>query len=185
MSLLFILSIIICVKWFHLDLSPTHLLSSLAHSLISHTNEFNAEPKVWVPSCYSSQRDCQEPPKSPHFDRGRVEGYWSAAKQRLGTLCLSQVKLSTRVIDSLKMPHVWDPSSHRLFHLIWFPFCLPLINLHPSKQQIWTKQNRPEPHILLFRRPLGTDPNSGEVDPELEREAKERYQQELIINQRK
>jgi hypothetical protein len=42
---------------------------------------------------------------------------------------------------------------------------------------------RPEPHILLFRRPLGTNPVSGEVDPELEREAKERYHQELAINQ--
>mmetsp|Transcript_19133 Transcript_19133/g.26330 ORF Transcript_19133/g.26330 Transcript_19133/m.26330 type:complete len:104 (-) Transcript_19133:2116-2427(-) len=44
--------------------------------------------------------------------------------------------------------------------------------------------HRPEPHILLFRRPLGTDPLTGEVDPELEREAKERYQQEVIISQR-
>ena len=29
------------------------------------------------------------------------------------------------------------------------------------------------------------DPVSGEVDPELEREARERYQQELVVNQRK
>lgn len=33
----------------------------------------------------------------------------------------------------------------------------------------------PEPHILLFRRPLGTDPQSGRVDPELERKAREEY----------
>ena len=45
--------------------------------------------------------------------------------------------------------------------------------------------HRPEPHILLFRRPLGTDPFTGEVDPQLEREAKEKYQQQLIINSRK
>ncbi len=45
--------------------------------------------------------------------------------------------------------------------------------------------HRPEPHILLFRRPLGTDPLTGEVDPGLEREAKESYQQQLIINSRK
>ena len=44
--------------------------------------------------------------------------------------------------------------------------------------------HKPEPHILLFRRPLGTDPLSGEVDPELERDAKERYQQELFSAQR-
>lgn len=33
----------------------------------------------------------------------------------------------------------------------------------------------PEPHILLFRRPLGTDPQSGRVDPELQRQAREEY----------
>ena len=33
----------------------------------------------------------------------------------------------------------------------------------------------PEPHILLFRRPLGTDPQSGRVDPDLERKAREEY----------
>jgi cyclin-dependent kinase regulatory subunit CKS1 len=35
--------------------------------------------------------------------------------------------------------------------------------------------HRPEPHILLFRRPIGTDPNTGEVDPTLKRKAKELY----------
>lgn len=35
--------------------------------------------------------------------------------------------------------------------------------------------HRPEPHILLFRRPLGTDPQSGRVDPELERAARDEY----------
>ena len=44
---------------------------------------------------------------------------------------------------------------------------------------------RPEPHILLFRRPLGTNPTTGEVDPELERKAKEEYQQELAMNRKK
>ena len=34
--------------------------------------------------------------------------------------------------------------------------------------------HKPEPHILLFRRPLGTDPITGDVDPNLEREAKEK-----------
>jgi cyclin-dependent kinase regulatory subunit CKS1 len=45
--------------------------------------------------------------------------------------------------------------------------------------------HRPEQHILLFRRPLGTDPVSGLVDPELEKEAKEKYYQELASNQRR
>jgi cyclin-dependent kinase regulatory subunit CKS1 len=39
----------------------------------------------------------------------------------------------------------------------------------------------PEPHILLFRRPLGTDPQSGRVDPELERKAREEYRGQFGI----
>jgi cyclin-dependent kinase regulatory subunit CKS1 len=42
--------------------------------------------------------------------------------------------------------------------------------------------HRPEPHILLFRRPLGTDPVTGEIDPELQREAKQQYEMELAMN---
>eukprot|EP00587_Corethron_hystrix_P011210 CAMPEP_0113299024 /NCGR_PEP_ID=MMETSP0010_2-20120614/1223_1 /TAXON_ID=216773 ORGANISM="Corethron hystrix, Strain 308" /NCGR_SAMPLE_ID=MMETSP0010_2 /ASSEMBLY_ACC=CAM_ASM_000155 /LENGTH=103 /DNA_ID=CAMNT_0000152173 /DNA_START=144 /DNA_END=455 /DNA_ORIENTATION=+ /assembly_acc=CAM_ASM_000155 len=41
--------------------------------------------------------------------------------------------------------------------------------------------HRPEQHILLFRRPLGTDPQSGKVDPELERQAKEEYRSQYGI----
>ena len=44
--------------------------------------------------------------------------------------------------------------------------------------------SRPEPHILLFRRPLGTDPVTGKVDSDLEREAKDAYQQSLAASQR-
>ena len=36
--------------------------------------------------------------------------------------------------------------------------------------------HRPEPHILLFRRRLGTDPQTGKVDPELQRIAMEEMQ---------
>lgn len=39
--------------------------------------------------------------------------------------------------------------------------------------------HRPEPHILLFRRHLGTDPTTGKVDPSLAREAQERYDKEF------
>ena len=51
--------------------------------------------------------------------------------------------------------------------------------------KIYILNYRPEPHILLFRRPLGTDPLTGDVNPELERASKEQYQQELAENQRK
>ncbi|GMI31461.1 hypothetical protein TeGR_g10914, partial [Tetraparma gracilis] len=37
----------------------------------------------------------------------------------------------------------------------------------------------PEPHILLFRRKLGTDPQTGKVDAELQRQAQEEYQSNL------
>jgi cyclin-dependent kinase regulatory subunit CKS1 len=37
----------------------------------------------------------------------------------------------------------------------------------------------PEPHILLFRRPLGTDPQSGHVDPELLAAAREEYKNQF------
>ena len=42
----------------------------------------------------------------------------------------------------------------------------------------------PEPHILLFRRPLGTDPQTGLVDPELERAAREEYQGQVEISRK-
>lgn len=38
---------------------------------------------------------------------------------------------------------------------------------------------RPEPHILLFRRPLGTDPQSGRVDPELLLQARDEYKNQF------
>jgi hypothetical protein len=34
-------------------------------------------------------------------------------------------------------------------------------------------------------RPLGTDPTTGRVDPELEREAKERYAESMLSNTRR
>ena len=41
--------------------------------------------------------------------------------------------------------------------------------------------HKPEPHILLFRRALGTDPQTGKVDPALERQAKEEYQNQVGV----
>jgi len=50
-----------------------------------------------------------------------------------------------------------------------------------STQRGWTHYaiHKPEPHILLFRRPVGTDPTTGEVDPELAREEREQYESEF------
>eukprot|EP00753_Platysulcus_tardus_P008577 PLAT16113.1.p2 GENE.PLAT16113.1~~PLAT16113.1.p2 ORF type:complete len:122 (-),score=60.21 PLAT16113.1:260-625(-) len=38
--------------------------------------------------------------------------------------------------------------------------------------------HKPEPHILLFRRPLGTDPRTGKVDPDLARAARRKLAEE-------
>ena len=38
--------------------------------------------------------------------------------------------------------------------------------------------HRPEPHILLFKRPLGTDPTTGKVNAAAAREARARYMRE-------
>lgn len=38
---------------------------------------------------------------------------------------------------------------------------------------------RPEPHVLLFRRPLGTDPTTGAVDEQLRRAEVDKYKREL------
>ena len=41
--------------------------------------------------------------------------------------------------------------------------------------------HRPEPHILLFRRPLGTDPVTGKVVESLAREAAAKYREDMGI----
>lgn len=41
----------------------------------------------------------------------------------------------------------------------------------------------PEPHILLFRRHLGTDPQSGRVDPTLLSQAREEYKDQFGLRQ--
>ena len=43
----------------------------------------------------------------------------------------------------------------------------------------------PEPHILLFRRPLGTDPQSGRVMDELRERAKDEYRDQFARRGRK
>ncbi|CAM9373225.1 unnamed protein product [Ectocarpus fasciculatus] len=43
---------------------------------------------------------------------------------------------------------------------------------------------RPDPNVLLFRRALGTNPATGEVDPEMERAAIAEYAASLAANRR-
>lgn len=59
------------------------------------------------------------------------------------------------------------------------------IGVQQSRGWVHYTWHKPEHHILLFRRPLGTDAVTGEVNPELEREAKDLYQQHICANMRK
>ena len=42
--------------------------------------------------------------------------------------------------------------------------------------------HRPEPHILLFRRALGTDPTTGKVNPALREQAVQEYRREFGLD---
>jgi len=50
------------------------------------------------------------------------------------------------------------------------------LGVQQSRGWVHYATHRPEPHILLFRRPLGTDPTTGEVNPELAAQAKRDFQ---------
>ena len=63
---------------------------------------------------------------------------------------------------------------------VWMiPSCLCLRFTNPLCAECMC---RPEQHILLFRRPIGTDPRTGLVDPDKARATKEQYhkQYEMI-----
>jgi cyclin-dependent kinase regulatory subunit CKS1 len=49
------------------------------------------------------------------------------------------------------------------------------LGVQQSRGWVHYATHRPEPHILLFRRPLGTDPQTGEVRPELAQQAKDEF----------
>lgn len=55
------------------------------------------------------------------------------------------------------------------------------IGVQQSRGWVHYAIHRPEPHILLFRRPLGTDPQSGQVDPQLKAAALEEYKHQFGI----
>uniref|UniRef100_A0A7S1CQT6 Cyclin-dependent kinases regulatory subunit n=1 Tax=Bicosoecida sp. CB-2014 TaxID=1486930 RepID=A0A7S1CQT6_9STRA len=49
------------------------------------------------------------------------------------------------------------------------------IGVQQSRGWVHYACHRPEPHVLLFRRPLGTDPTTGKIDKVLAREARDQY----------
>jgi cyclin-dependent kinase regulatory subunit CKS1 len=58
------------------------------------------------------------------------------------------------------------------------------VGVQQSRGWVHYAVHRPEPHILLFRRPLGTDPQSGHVDPELERQARDEYKNQFGLKRK-
>jgi hypothetical protein len=84
------------------------------------------------------------------------------AKPGMATLRGSSVRETTVFLVTFRLVFERSPSLN---------FFLLHLHLYSS----------PEPHILLFRRPLGTDPQSGRVDPELERKAREDYRSQYGV----
>ena len=55
------------------------------------------------------------------------------------------------------------------------------VGVQQSRGWVHYAIHRPEPHILLFRRPLGTDPVTGKVVETLARDAKAKYAADMGV----
>jgi len=91
-----------------------------------------------------------------------MESCWSSTISWMASLCDSSVR-NRLVIRNISSSYGLRTSKPSSYFVIFFHYTLLSCLL------------RPEPHILLFRRPLGTDPQTGRVDPELLKVAKEEY----------
>jgi hypothetical protein len=126
-------------------------------ALTSPLNNLNCKAR------HSSQRACQDVAQRSDFVRIRMASNWRTTKSRMAPLCNSSVchlslscsqnpdRIQTEILCGREHPHPF------LFIYVFSP----------------------EPHILLFRRPLGTDPQTGEVDPKLLRAAREEYKNQF------
>jgi hypothetical protein len=83
--------------------------------------------------------------------------------------------VSSKVEDGNIMPSIGKSGGSSCCPNVTLPLPISIQNCHLIQSFHITLGYSPEPHILLFRRPLGTDPQSGRVDPELERKAREEY----------
>lgn len=55
------------------------------------------------------------------------------------------------------------------------------LGVQMSKGWVHYAIHQPEPHILLFRRPHGTDPNTGQIDQEEAKKTVEKYHLGLLV----
>lgn len=93
--------------------------------------------------------------------------YWCPAKPRLAALCHSSVRQTNAIL--VNRTAVCLECSSIIVCLSSYT-CMLLCDL---------SYYSPEPHILLFRRPLGTDPQSGRVDPDLAAHARDEYKNQF------
>ena len=54
------------------------------------------------------------------------------------------------------------------------------LGVNQSRGWVHYAIHAPEPHILLFRRPHGTDPQTGQIIPEVAQAQKQKYAQGLL-----
>jgi hypothetical protein len=106
-----------------------------------------------------------------------VERYWGSTKPRVASLRHPYVSALYILVDVYSCIFAsYNVQDDRGFFLSFFFFL--------NSATLTLLAIRPEPHILLFRRPLGTDPQTGRVDPELLRQAKEEYANQFGLLQK-
>lgn len=104
---------------------------------------------VFTQSRNSSQRAGQDSSQEPSAHGERMAQHWSPTKPGLATLRRSSVRR--------------------------FSVC----SMSVTCKLIFALSSSPEPHILLFRRALGTNPQSGRVDPDLVATAKAEFADQM------
>jgi len=117
---------------------------------------FTASHDFCLQSCDPSQRTLQDSTQKPSVDGSRMAWHWSPAKPWMA---------------ALRDPSVSGVSPRSILRTSLVVFAHIL--------RCFANAYSPEPHILLFRRPLGTDPQSGRVDPELLAAARDEYKHQF------
>ena len=175
-----------CVVLFYGTTLKSHVFFSL--SLSQHAPPPASRLSPHNRSSPLQARDSAEGSGEQHSEeeaaqRAGVAWDWRAAEPRMGALRDPPVSERTRA-DAFTVCEK-ERERERESGAFIVPVALrryPTLSLSGSSPtlnlSLLSSPRRPEPHILLFRRPLGTDPRSGTIDPDLARKAKERYFQE-------
>ena len=103
-----------------------------------------------------------------------MERDWGTTITWMATLCDTSVRVLTYFV-LLFARSIGYGMCHPLTH----PRMTTPLHAPQPFDSFFSFSDRPEPHILLFRRPLGTDPQSGAVVPELLAAAREEYKHQF------